>query len=177
MNNKVIIPLLVFLIVLLVGAIGAGVLLLNSSEDTNEDTQNNISVDQNDDVQDEDTVATDKNDDQQERDTSNMESSHSSPGSYINYSETSLTDDTNIIFFHASWCPTCKNLDRNLNNSAVDIPEGVTILKADYDEEDELKKKYGVTYQHTLVQVDKDGNEINQWSGSFSLEDILENII
>jgi hypothetical protein len=52
----------------------------------------------------------------------------------------------------------------------------VSILKVDYDKETELKKKYGVTYQHTLVQVDKDGNLIKKWSGSPTLTKLVSEI-
>jgi hypothetical protein len=56
------------------------------------------------------------------------------------------------------------------------IPAGITILKTDYDSETELKKKYGVTTQHTLVQVDKDGNLIKKWSGSSGLANLVAEI-
>ncbi len=81
-----------------------------------------------------------------------------------------------VLFFHASWCPSCRGLNTSIENNLTSIPEGVSILKTDYDKETELKKKYGVTYQHTLVQVDKDGNMIKKWSGSPSLDSLLSQI-
>ena len=66
-----------------------------------------------------------------------------------------------------TWCTTCKGLDTALNTA--DLPDGLTILKTDYDKETDLKKKYGVTTQHTLVQVDAQGNKLAKWSGSRSL--------
>lgn len=78
-----------------------------------------------------------------------------------------------VLFFHASWCPTCKVLNSVLNASLSDIPEDVTILKVDYDSSTELKKKYGITYQHTLVQVDSRGNQLTKWSGGSDLDSIL----
>ena len=81
-----------------------------------------------------------------------------------------------VIFFHASWCPSCRGLNTDIEKNANKIPSGVTILKADYDKETELKKKYGVTTQHTLVQVDKDGNLIKKWSGGSELENLLSQI-
>jgi thiol-disulfide isomerase/thioredoxin len=76
-----------------------------------------------------------------------------------------------VLFFHAGWCPTCKAADTAITTSA--IPEGVFILKTDYDTYTALKQKYGVTYQHTFVQVDAEGNQVVKWSGSSSLADIL----
>ncbi len=100
-------------------------------------------------------------------------------GSYELYSADKIarveTGDV-VIFFHASWCPSCRGLNTNIENNLESIPEGVTILKADYDKEVELKKKYGVTYQHTLVQVDKDGMMIKKWSGGSTLENLLSQV-
>lgn len=81
-----------------------------------------------------------------------------------------------VLFFHASWCPSCRGLDASIEGNLKSIPEGVSILKLDYDTETELKKRYGVTYQHTLVQVDKDGNQIKKWSGSNSLDALVTEI-
>lgn len=100
-------------------------------------------------------------------------------GSYEAYSADKVmraqTGDV-VVFFHASWCPSCRGLDSDIQANMGSIPEGVTILKADYDKETELKKKYGVTSQHTLVQVDKDGNMIKKWSGGSSLSSVLSQI-
>ena len=100
-------------------------------------------------------------------------------GSYEAYGAEKLakaeTGDV-VLFFHASWCPSCRALNSNIESNRESIPEGVTILKTDYDEETELKKKYGITYQHTLVQVDRDGNMIKKWSGSPSLDSLLSQI-
>lgn len=100
-------------------------------------------------------------------------------GSYEAYSADKIaraeTGDV-VLFFNASWCPSCRGLSANIESNLKSIPEGVSILKVDYDKETELKKKYGVTYQHTLVQVDKDGNMIKKWSGGSSLDNLLAQI-
>ena len=100
-------------------------------------------------------------------------------GSYEAYSPEKIaraaTGDV-VLFFHASWCPSCRALSSDIEANMGSIPEGVTILKVDYDKETELKKKYGVTYQHTLVQVDKDGNMIKKWSGTPKLANLLSEI-
>jgi len=100
-------------------------------------------------------------------------------GSYEAYSPEKLaraeTGDV-VLFFHASWCPSCRSLNSDIEATMSSIPEGVSILKVDYDKETELKKKYGVTHQHTLVQVDKDGNLIKKWSGSSKLANVISEI-
>lgn len=81
-----------------------------------------------------------------------------------------------VLFFRASWCPTCRALDADINANLNAIPEGVTILDVDYDNSTALKQKYGVTYQHTLVQVDADGNMITKWTGSPTLASLVSEI-
>lgn len=81
-----------------------------------------------------------------------------------------------VLFFKASWCPSCRGLDIDIEKNRDAIPEEVSILKVDYDTEIELKKKYGVTYQHTLVQVDMDGTLIKKWSGSPTLTSLVSEI-
>lgn len=102
-----------------------------------------------------------------------------SSGSYESYSPEKLAMAENgdvVLFFHASWCPSCRGLDTNINNNLSAIPSDTTILKLDYDKETELKKKYGVTYQHTLVQVDANGDMIKKWSGGGTLDALLAQI-
>ena len=100
-------------------------------------------------------------------------------GSYEAYSPEKIamaeTGDV-VLFFHASWCPSCRALGTDIEKNVGAIPAGLTILKTDYDEETELKKKYSVTTQHTLVQVDNDGNLIKKWSGGSKLENLLSEV-
>jgi len=56
------------------------------------------------------------------------------------------------------------------------LPSGVAVYKLDFDSSADLKTKYGVRTQHTLVQVDGEGNLINKWSGGNDTESILKNI-
>lgn len=94
-------------------------------------------------------------------------------GSYTDYDAAKLAnaEKSNVVlFFHAPWCPTCKEADKNFTSSGT--PDGLTLLKTDYDSSKDLRKKYGVTYQHTFVQIDKDGNLIKKWSSSTSYAEI-----
>lgn len=97
-------------------------------------------------------------------------------GSYEPYDASGIAateGDKTLLFFSASWCPTCRDLDADIRNRADDIPAGVTILSVDYDLYPELRERYGVTIQHTLVQVTADGTEITKWVGGANLGDIL----
>jgi thiol-disulfide isomerase/thioredoxin len=69
-----------------------------------------------------------------------------------------------VIFFHATWCPICRALDAEAVANPSLVPDGVTVLKVDYDTATALKQKYGVTVQHTFVQVDASGASLAKWS-------------
>ena len=88
-------------------------------------------------------------------------------GSYGAYSADKVAqagDDKVLLYFHADWCPICRPLDADIAAHANTIPDGVQILKVDYDKETALKQKYGVTYQHTVVQVTADGTLVKKWA-------------
>jgi thiol-disulfide isomerase/thioredoxin len=98
---------------------------------------------------------------------------------YQNYSEGAFTaaqDQRRVLFFYAPWCPTCRPLNQQLSENTNQIPEDVVIFRTNYDTSTKLKNQYGVTYQHTFVQVDRDGNKLKIWNGG-NLQDLLENIL
>lgn len=91
-------------------------------------------------------------------------------GEYLDYSPETLKSELAeghkvVLFFHAPWCPFCKAADAAFKAKLDQIPTNVVVLKTDYDSNTALKQKYGVTYQHTFVQIDKDGNMITKWNG------------
>jgi Thioredoxin len=86
-------------------------------------------------------------------------------GLYTQYSVNALAQNptgTNIIFFHAPWCPTCKAGEADINANLDKIPEGFQILKTDFDTSTALKQK-----------VDKDGNKLSMGNGFTKLADIV----
>lgn len=100
-------------------------------------------------------------------------------GTYESYAATKLAMAEKgkvVLFFRASWCPTCRALDSDIKAHLGDIPAGVTILDVDYDNSTALKQKYGVTHQHTLVQVDAAGNQIAKWDGSPTLASVITKV-
>lgn len=72
-----------------------------------------------------------------------------------------MTPGIKLLFFYAPWCPQCRALDRDI--SSADIPDGVTVIRVDYDTYQDLRQKYGVTIQTTIVRVDDDGNLIDKY--------------
>lgn len=86
-----------------------------------------------------------------------------------------LPDKRRVLFFHASWCPTCKAANLEFMANISQLPADIVVLKADYDTEKSLKTKYGVTYQHTFVQIDAQGAEVAKWNGG-GIDELLSNI-
>lgn len=104
----------------------------------------------------------------------------SSNGQYVEYDEAKLTDseNENYLFFHAPWCPQCRAIEASIYNGGK-IPEDVTIYKIDYDSNQALRQKYGVTLQTTFVKVDNQGNFIDKYVAynTPSIESVVENFI
>ena len=103
---------------------------------------------------------------------------------YVQYSKTALnsaSSNRRVLFFYASWCPTCKLADASFTQNASKIPGDVTVIRVNYNdpetdqEEKDLAKKYGVTYQHTFVQIDSSGSEVTKWNGG-QIDELLSNI-
>jgi thiol-disulfide isomerase/thioredoxin len=103
-----------------------------------------------------------------------------SAGSYETYAASKIAvasaEKDVILFFKANWCPSCKALDANIKANLSTIPSNLTILEVDYDNSTDLKRKYGVTTQHTLVQVDAQGNLIKKWSGGSTLTSVVAQV-
>lgn len=81
-----------------------------------------------------------------------------------------------VLFFRASWCPSCRAIDADIKANIGDIPANLSILDVNYDDATALKQKYGVTYQHTFVQVDASGTLIKKWSGSPTLSALVKEV-
>jgi len=87
----------------------------------------------------------------------------SMPGKYVEYSSDVIasTKGTKLLFFHAPWCPQCRAIEADIKEDGV--PSGVTIIKVDYDTNQALRQKYGVTIQTTIVRVDDNGALVKKY--------------
>ena len=90
--------------------------------------------------------------------------------SYVNYSQSNLEiaklkGDTVLFFAATTWCQTCAALEEEIIERIGEIPEDITILKVDYDNDREMNRAYSVTAQHTLIVLDGEGNEVDRWIG------------
>lgn len=94
---------------------------------------------------------------------------------YTTYNSSAVSDalaagKNVILFFHAPWCPTCKAADANFVKETA--PANTVVFKTDYDSNTDLRKKYGVTYQHTFVSLNADGSLKKKMSGADSFSEL-----
>ena len=103
---------------------------------------------------------------------------------YVSYEKGILEKTANtkrILFFYANWCPTCKPADANFQANEAKIPDGVSLIRVNYndtdtdDEEKKLADTYAVTYQHTFVQIDAQGKVVTKWNGG-QIDELLSNL-
>ena len=84
------------------------------------------------------------------------------PGGYQDFSletyQRLLGQKPFALFFHASWCPTCRNMEKEIQENLSQLPQDLTLLKVNFDQETEIKKKYGLTQQSLVKIIDGKGN-------------------
>jgi len=100
-------------------------------------------------------------------------------GTYQNYEPLLVANSKAehiILNFSATWCPSCRALDKDILANKDAIPAGVEIYKVDYDTAIELKKQYGVTTQHSLVEIAADGTAKSNITHPATLTDVLKTI-
>lgn len=98
---------------------------------------------------------------------------------YVEYDLPSLDVDLAAgkkvaLFFKANWCSSCGSLNEDIVANKSIIDDETKIFVVDYDSEKELKEKYKVTQQHTIVYIDQDKNEIKKLIWTPTLQDLLE---
>lgn len=105
-------------------------------------------------------------------------------GSYQEFSQGSFERSSNlkrVLYFYANWCPVCKPADAEFKSNMSKLPKGLILFRINYNDSDtdqtekDFAKKYGITYQHTFVQIDKDGQEITKWNGG-AIDKLLSSI-
>lgn len=105
--------------------------------------------------------------------------SNTPKGQYLDYTPNviSATAGTKILFFYAPWCSKCRALEADIKSKGV--PSGVSIIKVDYDKNQSLRQKYGVTIQTTLVKIDDQGNLLEKYVSyeDPSLEAVKRNLL
>ncbi len=80
-----------------------------------------------------------------------------------------------VLFFKADWCPTCIAAAKDFEKNR-ELLKDVNLVVVNYDKSRDLQKKYGVTYQHTFVQISTKGDALVKWNGG-STDKLLKSII
>lgn len=115
----------------------------------------------------------------QENEEMRTSEQNSVSGSYQTYSADALAASSaahNVLIFSATWCPSCRALDNDINENISNLPGDVALFSVDYDTSVALRQQYSVTTQHTLVLVEPNGTEIKKWVGGNTLSALLANI-
>lgn len=83
--------------------------------------------------------------------------------SYVVYEEGAIeaAEGQVVLFFHAAWCPQCLQLERDIRQNGV--PAGYTIIEVDFDKHQDLRQRYEVVAQTTLVRLDENGDKIDSF--------------
>ena len=79
-----------------------------------------------------------------------------------------------VLFFAADWCPTCQAAFKDLDANGSRLGD-IKIVVVDYDTSAQLKKTYGVSYQHTWVEIDAKGAALTTWNGG-GVDEILKRV-
>jgi hypothetical protein len=179
MNKKVLVILSIVVGLLLVGG---GVMAYNNNQNDKKE-QEKMAMEKkatDEAMMKKEAAAMEKEKMAKEGDTMAKDDAMSKQGSYVtladyNKDPSKYADSKKVYFFHASWCPICQGIDKEINADMSKIPAGVTMIKTDFDSSTDLRQKYGVTTQYTFVQVDGNGNETAQWSAT-SLDKAIDGI-
>ncbi len=156
MNKK---SVVISAVILLMIALGVAYLAINSNPTSNQSPSQQSVNDSN--------------------QTQKSNSNDNTKGQYIDYKDGSIQNNsgTKVLFFHAPWCPQCRQLESEIESGS--IPANVTIFKVDYDTNQDLRAKYGVTLQTTLVKVNDNGDLVKKFVAydNPTLQSIKDNIL
>lgn len=89
--------------------------------------------------------------------------------SSLDHAQELAAEKPTVLFFNASWCPSCRGAVRDFEANEAEISD-YYLVYVDYDSSDDLQEKYGVTYQHTFVQIDPEGKAVTKWNGGGTVE-------
>lgn len=75
--------------------------------------------------------------------------------------EEKLGNEKFILFFHADWCPLCRQLESKIKED-LSILNGHSVLEANFDREIELKKEFEVLAQTTVIFINEKGENVGK---------------
>jgi thioredoxin 1 len=83
------------------------------------------------------------------------------------------------LHFRADWCPTCRAQDKVLQSLKSDPALDLTVLLVNYDTEKDLKRRFNVRAQSTLVVLhgQKESARLVGETGSAPIRDALKSAL
>lgn len=93
----------------------------------------------------------------------------------LNEFEEDIAKGPVLLFFYSKTCGPCKMLTFIIQGIHKEIEDKLSVLRIDFEENDDLVKEYGVEGYPTLVML-KDGEEISRRAG-LQQKPIIERLI
>ncbi len=93
------------------------------------------------------------------------------PYSAVALADAQKADKPVALHFHADWCPTCRAQEKVLQSLKSEQGLNLTVLVANYDTEKDLKRRFRVNAQSTLVVL-KGSKEAARLAGDTSPDGI-----
>lgn len=81
-----------------------------------------------------------------------------------------------VLFFSSELCAECNNLDNDILTNKDEIPQNVLIMKVDFEVRQDLKDKYKVDKENTIVEIDQSGEMIKKFDNKKTLRDLLNEL-
>ncbi|MCR4278863.1 MAG: thioredoxin family protein [bacterium] len=89
-----------------------------------------------------------------------------------------------LLNFFANWCPTCATQEPRTEALFINkkVPSGISAFRINYndsetdEDERDLAKQLHVTYQHTYIYFDKNGNETARTIGTTPDSTVIKNL-
>lgn len=103
---------------------------------------------------------------------------------YVTFTQKSFESNMakcRVLFFYANWCTTCRPVNADFLKNPNQLPDDVVVYRVNYRDSDtdesekELAEKYKITYQHTFVQVNQQGEVIKKWNGG-NLAELIKKV-
>lgn len=183
MNNKIVIVGIALLIL-----VGGGFFLVNQQSKNSEDAkmaqETTAMMEKSNGTETPEQEAMEQKNAMMEKTDDSKMMDKSTSSRYVPYSKAAYDEaigKRRVLYFYATWCPSCKVANEDFTANPDKIPEDVVIFRVNYNdpdtdqEEKDLAKQYGITYQHTFVQVDKTGKELTKWNGG-KTDELVKNI-